>query len=56
MSRLHFWLGVGATQASAGLQAGKPADRGKQITSIIIGILVALLTTAILLFLLFIDQ
>jgi hypothetical protein len=56
MSRLHFWLGIGATQASAGLQAGKPTDRRQQIASIIIGILVALLATAFLFLLLIIDQ
>jgi len=56
MSRLHFWLGIGAAQTGAGSKGGNPANRRYQIISIVVGILIPILIAAALLILLTIDQ
>jgi hypothetical protein len=55
MSRLHFWLGIGAAQTGAASKGGNPTDRWHQIVSIVVGILIPLLTVAVLLVLSMID-
>jgi hypothetical protein len=43
MDKLLFWLGIGAAQKSAG---SKPIERRHPVTSLIVGILIAVLIAA----------
>ncbi len=40
--KLHFWMGLGAAQATSS-KAGEPKDRRQQAISIAVGVLLALL-------------
>jgi hypothetical protein len=48
MGKLHFWLGIGASQAGAESTEGKSADRQYPIISIVIGILIPILVIVVL--------
>jgi hypothetical protein len=56
MSKLHFWLGIGAAQTGARSKGANSTNRRHQIISIVVGILIPLLIAAVLLILFAIDQ